>query len=156
MCKVVVNGGYCRGSNRFDHLLQRGGQIGAGVIFHARVCGARGQALRYAGPKYSWRERWCIATITLRSVKYVRGYLPSVKSVSSCASGVLAGVAIRGSGRGGPLGVPSAARRVFAATLSGGGGGVAGGRVSPIKTGFCSGVAEGLTDPFCAGWGATG
>ena len=117
---------------------------------------ARGAGAAFRGSKYSWRERWCIADITLRSVKYIRGYLPSVKSVSSCASGVLAGVASRGSGKGGPLRVPSAARRVFAKTLSGGGGGVAGGRVSPIRTGFCSGVVEGLTDPLCAGWGATG
>ena len=89
-------------------------------------------------------------------MKYIRGYLPSVKSVSSCASGVLTGVAIRGSGKDGPLGVPSAARRIFAATLSGGGGGIAGRRVSSVRAGFRSGVAESLTDPLCAGWGATG
>ena len=127
MCKVVINGGYCRGSDRFHHLLERRGRIGAGGNFHARVCCARGQALRFAGPKYSRWERWCVATTTLRSVKYARGYLPSVKSISFCASGVLAGVAARRSGKGGPFGVPSTARRVFAATLSGGGGVVAGG-----------------------------
>ena len=87
----------------------------------------------FAVPKYSWRKRWCVATTTRRSVKYARGYLPSVKSISSYAPGVLAGVAIRGSGKGGPFGIPSTARRVFAATLSGGGGGVTCGRFGPIS-----------------------
>ena len=114
MCKVAINGGYCRGSNRFNHLLQRGGRLGARGVFYARVCYARGQAL-FAAPKYSYRKRWCVATTTLRSVKYARGYLPSVESISFCASGVLAGVAIRSSGKGCPFGIPSTARRVFAA-----------------------------------------
>ena len=92
MRKVAVNSGYCRGSNRLDHLMQRGGGIGAGGIYNARVGGARGQALRYAGPKYSRRKRWCIAIIMLRSMEYIRGYL---SFVSSCASGVLAGVTIQ-------------------------------------------------------------
>ena len=108
MCKVATNGGYYRGSNRFNHLLQGGWRVGAGGIFYARVCNARGQALRmFAVPKYSWRERWCVATTRLRSVKYAGGTWPSVESISSCAPGVLAGVAIRCSGKGGPFGIPS-------------------------------------------------
>ena len=153
MFKVAVNGGYCRGSSRLDHLLQRGGWIGAGGIYHARVCGARGQALRSASSKYSRRERWCIAIIMLRSVEYIGGDLPSV---SPLASGVLAGVTIRCASEGGPFGVPTAARRVFAAAPSGGGGGVAGREISLIRTVFHSGVAEGFTEPLRAVGGTTG
>ena len=95
MCKVAINGGYCRGSNSFHHLLQRGGRIGAVGIFYARVYYAWRQALRmFVVPRYSRRKRWCVVTTTLRSVKYARGYLPSVESISSCASGVLAGLSL--------------------------------------------------------------
>ena len=110
----------------------------------------------FAVPKYSWREQWCVATTTLRSMKYARGYLPSVESISSCAPGVLAGVAIRGSGKGGPFGIPSTARRVFAVTLSGGSGGVTGGTFRSTSTGWSCGVAECLADPLRAGWSAIG
>ena len=110
----------------------------------------------FAVPKYSSRKRWCVATTTLRSVKHARGYLPSVESISSCASGVLAGVAVRSSGKGGPFGIPSTARRFFAATLSGGGGGVTDGRFGPISTGWSCGVAECLADPLRAVWSAIG
>ena len=91
MREVAVNGGYCRGSDRLDHLVQGGGGVGVEGIYHARVRDARGQALRYAGPKYSWRKRWCVA-IMFRSMEYKMGYLPSV---SSSPSGVRAGVTIR-------------------------------------------------------------
>ena len=50
----------------------------------------------FAVPRYSRRKRWCVAIIMLRSVKYARGYLPSVEPISFCASGGLVGVAIRG------------------------------------------------------------
>ena len=94
----------------------------------------------FAVPRYLWRKRWCVAIIMLRSVKYAWGYLTSVVSIFSCASGVLAGVAIRGPGKGGPFSIPSTARRVFAVALSGGGGGVTGGRFGPIRTGWSCGV----------------
>ena len=71
----------------------------------------------------------------LRSVKYARGYLSSVESISSCALGVLVGVVIRSPGKGSPFSISSTARRSFAATLSGGDGGVTGGRFGPIRTG---------------------
>ena len=48
---------------------------------------------------------------------------------------VLTGVAIQSPGKGGPFSVPSTARKVFAATLSGGGGEVAGRRFGPMRTG---------------------
>ena len=124
-------------------MLQRGGQIGAGGIFCASCCYARRQALlMFAAPRYRWRKRWCIAIIMLRSMKYARGYLPSVESISSCASGVLMGIAIRSPRRGGPFGIPSTARNFFAATLSDGGGGVAGGRFGPIRTVWSCDVPE--------------
>ena len=63
----------------------------------------------------------------LRSVKIAGGYLSSVESISSYASEVLVGVAIRSPGKGSPFSISSTARRFFAATLSGGGGGVTGG-----------------------------
>ena len=138
-------------------MLQRGGRIGAGGIFYARVCYARRQALRmFAVPRYSWRKRWCVTIIMLRSVKYARGYLPSVELISSCASGVLVGVAIRSPGKGGPFSTSSTARRFLAATLSGGGGGVTGGRFGPIRTGWSCGVVECLADPSRAVWSAVG
>ena len=40
--------------------------------------------------------------------------------------------------------------------LSGGGGGVAGGRFGPIRTGWSCGVTECLADPSCAVWSAIG
>ena len=92
----------------------------------------------------------------LRSVKYARGYLPSVESISSCASGVLMGVAIQSLGKGGPFRIPSTARRFFSATLSGGGGGVAGGRLGPIRTVWSCGVPECLSDSSRAIWSAVG
>ena len=138
-------------------MLQRGGRIGAGGIFCASFCYARRQVLRmFAAPRYPWWKRWCVAIIMLRSVKYARGYLPSVKSISSCASGVLMGVAIRSPGKGGPFGILLTARRLFSATLSGGGGGVAGGRFGPIRAGWSCGVPECLSDPSCAVWRARG
>ena len=90
MRKVAVDGGYCRGRDRLDHLVQGVGGVGVGGIYHTRVRDARGQALRYTGPKYSWRKRWCVA-IMFRSMEYNRGYLPSV---SFSPSGVQAGVTI--------------------------------------------------------------
>ena len=138
-------------------MLQMRGQISAGGIFYARVCYARRQALRmFAVPRCSWRKRWCVAIIVLRSVKYARGYLPSVESISSCASGVLVGVAIRCPGKGCPFSISSTARRFFAVTLSGGGGGVTGGRFGSIRTGRSCGVAECLADPSRAVWSAVG
>ena len=110
----------------------------------------------FAAPRYPWWKRWCVAIIMLRSVKYARGYLPSVESVSSCASGVLVGVAIRNAGKGGPFSIPSTAGRFFAATLSDGGGGVAGGRFGPIRTGWSCGVLECLSDPSRAVWSVAG
>ena len=70
---------------------KEGGGVGVGGIYHTRVRDARGKALRYTGPKYSWRKRWCVA-IMFRSMEYNRGYLPSV---SFSPSGVRAGVTIR-------------------------------------------------------------
>ena len=110
----------------------------------------------FAVPRYSWRKRWCVSTTTFRSVKYAWGYLPSVESISSGASGVLAGVAIRSPGKGDPFGLLSTARRVIAATLSGGDGGVTGGRFGPIRTGWSCGIAECLVDPLRAVWSAIG
>ena len=81
----------------------------------------------FAAPRYPWWKRWRVSIIMCRSVKYARGYLPFVESISSCASEVLTGVAIRSPGKGGPFRIPSTARRFFSATLSCGGGGVAGG-----------------------------
>ena len=92
----------------------------------------------------------------LRSVKYASEYLPSVESISPCASGVLVGFAIQSPGKGGPFGISSPAQRFFAATLSGGGGGVTGGRFGPTGTGWSYGVAECLTDPSRAVWSAAG
>ena len=103
------------------------GGVGVRGIYHTRDRGARGQALRYTGPKYSWRKRWCV-TIIFRSMEYNRGNLPSV---SFSPSGVRAGVTIR-AGEGGPFSVPSAAGGFFTAALTGGGGGVASGRIRPI------------------------
>ena len=110
----------------------------------------------FAESRYSWRKRWCVAIIMLRSVKYARGYLPSVESISSCASGVLVGVAIRSPRKGGPLSISSTARKFFASTLSGGGGGVTGRRFGPIRIGWSCGVAECLVDPSRAVWSAVG
>ena len=101
----------------------------------------------FAVPRYSWRERWCVNTTMFRSVKKAWGYLPSVESISSCASGVLVGVAIESPEKGGTFSIPSTPRRVFAATLSGGGGGVTGGRFDSIRMGWSCGVAECLADP---------
>ena len=138
-------------------MLQRGGRIGAGGIFYASFCYARRQALcMFATPRYPWRKRWCVAIILLRSVKHARGYLPSVESISSCASGVLMRVAVRSPGKGGPFSIPSTARRFFAVTLSGGGGRVAGGRFGPIRTRWSCGVLECLSDPSRAVWSAVG
>ena len=92
----------------------------------------------------------------LRSVKYARGYLQFVKSISSCASGVLTGVAIRSLGKGGPFRIPSTARRFSSATLSCGGGGVAGRRFGPIRTVWSCGVPEYLSDPSRAVWRGVG
>ena len=110
----------------------------------------------FAVPRYSWRKRWCVAIIMLRSVKYAWGYLPSVESISPCASGVLVGVAIRSPGKGGPFSISSTDQRFLAARLSGGGGGVTGGRLGPNRTGWSCGVAEGLADPSRAVWSAVG
>ena len=90
-CEVAFNGGYCRGSNSLNHLVQSAGGVGFGGIYHARVRGARGQALRCAGPKYPWRKRWCVV-IMFRSMEYKREYLPSV---SSSPAGVRAGATIQ-------------------------------------------------------------
>ena len=57
-------------------------------------------------------------------------------------------VAIQSSRKGGPFGIPSTAQRVFVATLSGGGGGVTGGRFGPISTEWSCGVAECLAGPI--------
>ena len=110
----------------------------------------------FAAPRYPWWKRWCVAIIMLRSVKYARGYLPSVESISSRASGVLVGVAIRSPGKGGLFRIPSTARRFLSATLSGGGGGVAGGRFGPIRTVWSCGVPECLSDPSRAVWSVVG
>ena len=67
-----------------------GGGVSVRGIYHTGVRGARGQALRYAGPKYSWRKRWCV-NFMFRSMEYNKGYLPSVLSSSL---GARAGVAI--------------------------------------------------------------
>ena len=128
---------------------KRGG-VGVGGIYHSRVRGARGEALRYAGPKYSWRKRWCVA-IMFRSMEHKRGYLPSI---SSSPSGVRAGVAIR-AGEGGPLSVSSAAGMFFTAVRTGGGGGVASRRIRLIGA-VCRDRAEGVAEPLCAVGGATG
>ena len=110
----------------------------------------------FAVPRYPWRKRWCVAISMLRSAKYTRGYLPSVESISSCASGVLMGVAIPSPRKGGPFSIPSTTRRFFAATLSGGGGGVTGGRFGHIRTVWSCGVPECLSDPSRAGWSVLG
>ena len=109
-----------------------------------------------AAPRHPWRKRWCVAISMLRSVKYARGYFPSVESISSCASGVLMGVAIRSPEKGGPFSIPSTTRRLFTATLSSGGEGVAGGRFGNIRTMWSCGVPECLSDPSRADWSAVG
>ena len=89
-------------------------------------------------------------------MKYARGYLQSVESSSTCASGVLMGVAIQSPGKGGPFRIPSTARRFFSATLSGGGGGGAGGRFGSIRAVGSCGVPEYLLDPSRTVWSAVG
>ena len=65
-------------------------------------------------------------------------------------------VAIRSPGQGGPFRISSTAQRFFSATLSVGGGGVAGGRFGPIRTVWSCGVQECLSDPSRAVWSAVG
>ena len=67
---------------------------------------------------------------------------------------MLMGVAIRSPGKGGPFRIPSTARSFFLATLSGGGGGVAGGRFGPIRAVWSCGVPECLSDSSRAVWSA--
>ena len=83
-------------------------------------------------------------------MKYNRGYLPSV---SFSPSGVRAGVAIRAR-EGSPFRVPSATGGFFTAALTGGGGGVAGGRLRPIGAVHLD-LAEGVAEPLSAVGGVT-
>ena len=129
---------------------KEGGGVGVRGIYHTRDRGARGQALRYTGPKYPWRKRWCV-TILFRSMEYNRGYLPSV---SFSPPGLWAGVTIRAR-EGGPFRVPSPAGGFFTAALTGGSGGVANRRIRPFCAGRCD-RAEGVAEPLCAVRGAAG
>ena len=129
---------------------KEGEGIGAGGIYLARGEGARGQALRYTGPKYSRRKRWCIAIVMLRSIKYKRGCLPPV---SFSPWGVQTGVTVRAR-EGGPFSVPSAAVTVVVAALSGCGG-VVSGRIRLIGA-VRRNCAEGFAEPSRGIWGATG
>ena len=83
-------------------------------------------------------------------MEYSGGYLPSV---SFRPSSVRAGVAVRAR-ESGPFRVPTATGGFFPAALTGGGRGVARGRLRPIRAVHLD-LAEGVAEPLCAVGGGT-
>ena len=153
--KVVVYGSDGRGGSCFNDMLygRKVVGIGGGAI-GARRCYARMRSPRAGTVSKNPRGEWRRVTIVFGRVIDARSHLPIVRAMASLMPW-LAVVAIRCLGEGGPFRVATTARRFVAAAVSRGRRCVTTERSCPGRPAGGGSLAEGLPDPFGAGWGGT-